>query len=579
MNNLSSGSLLPLLACIVTLPLISACGTEDPFSPAVTAAAVDSPTPGEADTAALPAPEERPNILLIVVDDMGYSDLGVFGGEINTPHIYALAESGVKLTQFYAAPACALTRAMLMSGVDTHQAGLANMAEWMSDNQRGHPGYEGVLNDRVVSLATLLRDAGYHTYMAGKWHLGHKESEAPSARGFEKSFALLNGSAMHYDIRRPSIDEPIASYREDGVILTELPPEFTYSSNFYTDYLIKHIDAGRADGKPFFAWAAYTAPHWPLQVPPEYSDKYAGRYDAGYEVLREERLQRMKELGVVPRSAVLPPLPDGVLPWDELDPGQQAIDAREMEIYAGMVDNLDENIGRLIVYLRASGEYDNTLIFFMSDNGADAGDVLQKPNFVAYRQQADNDFESMGGPDSFVNYGRAWAHAGTSPFKLWKTFTTEGGYRVPAIISMAGAASGGDTSDQVMSAMDVMPTFLEIAGTAHPGEEYRGRAVIPISGQSMLPLLQDSNVRIHGEDQFTFEVIGRVGLRRGDWKLVRTDKPHGSGEWELHDLAEDPGELHDRSGEHPDVMAELLSNWEQYEQEMMIVYPDSTGIH
>jgi arylsulfatase len=562
------------------LLLVPACSTEDHGVSTVTEPIVDSAPQDGSEPASSPTPDNRPNILLIVADDMGYSDAGVFGGEIDTPNIDSLAGSGVKLTQFYATPSCSPTRAMLMSGLDTHQAGLGNMAEWMSDNQRGHPGYEGVLNDRVVSVATLLSDAGYHTYMAGKWHLGHKESEGPAARGFDKSFALLNGSAMHFDIRRPSIDDSVASYREDGVRLRELPPEFQFSSDFYTDYLIRNIGANLGDDKPFFAWAAYTAPHWPLQVPEKYSDKYVGKYDAGYEVLREKRLQRMKELGVVPATAVLPPLPDGVVPWDELTPEQRAIDAREMEIYAGMVDNLDENIGRLINYLKETGEYENTLIFFMSDNGADAGDVLQRKAFVEYKKQFEDNFESMGGPDSFINYGREWAHATTSPFKLWKTFATEGGLRVPAIISMPGATAGGNMSGQVLSAKDVMPTFLDIAGIRHPGSEYRGRQVTPINGKSMLPLLSDSVARIHGDDyQFAFEIIGRSALRRGDWKLARIDKPHGSGEWELHDLAADPGELRDLSVEYPDVMEQMLAWWKQYEQEMKIVYPDAGGLH
>jgi arylsulfatase A-like enzyme len=384
---------------------------------------------------------------------------------------------------------------------------------------------------------------------------------------------------MHYDIRRPSMETPIASYREDGVRLTELPAEFKYSTDFYTDYLIRNIDANIEDDKPFFAWAAYTSPHWPLQVPTEYSDKYAGRYDDGYEVLRAERLARLKELGLMPEGVELPPLPDGITPWEDLTNEQQAIDAREMEIYAGMVDNLDVNVGRLIAHLQAIGEYENTLIFFMSDNGADAGDVLRRKSFVEYAGQFDNNLETMGGPDSFVDYGREWAHASTSPFKLWKTFATEGGMRVPAIISQAGAPASGGTTGQLLSAKDVMPTFLAVAETTHPGTMYEGRAVSPIEGASMLPLLDEATAAIHNDDhQFAFEIIGRSALRRGDWKLARIDKPFGSGEWELHDIAMDPGELNDLSTEYPAVMSGMLDAWAVYEQEMNIVYPDTPGL-
>lgn len=257
---------------------------------------------------------KRPNILLIVADDLGYSDLGAFGGEIKTPNLDSLAEAGVKLTQFYASPTCSVTRSMLLSGVDSHLAGLGNMAELMQPNQAGKPGYEGYLNKRVVSIASLLQDSGYHTYMAGKWHLGLTEETSPRARGFERSFALLHGGSNHFDNRGVDTHSPVSGFRKDGQHLDTLPPSFDFSTNFYTRKLIDYIESNRGDGQPFFAYAAYTAPHWPLQAPPEYIQKYTGIYDAGYEVLRERRLQRLKALGLVADNVILPELPKAYAP-------------------------------------------------------------------------------------------------------------------------------------------------------------------------------------------------------------------------------------------------------------------------
>jgi arylsulfatase A-like enzyme len=520
---------------------------------------------------------KRPNMLLIVADDLGYSDLGSFGGEIATPNLDALAETGTRLTQFYAAPTCSPTRSMLMSGVDSHQAGLGEMGEFKSPDLAGKPGYEGYLNHRVVSMATLLQDAGYRTYMAGKWHLGLEEDTSPRARGFQKSFALLHGAANHFDMRGHSTNEPVAEYRENGKRLKKLPHDFGYSTDFYTQKLIEYIGHNKNDRQPFFAYAAFTAPHWPLQAPPEYIEKYQGRYDKGYESLREQRLRGLKEQGIITSDIEMPSLPENIKPWSELTAQQKKFAARKMEIYAAMVDNLDVNVGRLLAHLESIGELDNTLVFFMSDNGADAMDFEKMPSsfnpFAETLREADNSFESLGSADSYVAYGAPWAHAATVPYRLWKGYSTEGGYRVPAFMSYPAAGIKGRTYKHITNVVDVLPTFLDIAGVSHPGSNYKQRDVLPISGSSMLPLLFEETAMVHGKDfSFGVELSGRKALRKGNWKIVQIPKRGGSAEWALFNITLDPGERNNLASKEQPVLQELISLWRQYEQDNGVIY-------
>ena len=324
------------------------------------------------------SPNARPNILLIVADDMGYSDVGIFGSEIATPNIDALAAEGMMLTQFHVSPNCGPTRGAMMTGVDPHRAGMGGNHEVAAANQKGQPGYEGYLRKDVVTIAELLRDAGYHTYMTGKWHLG-ADSNNPASRGFEKSFALLNGAASHWADQGAIIPGATTRYVSDGQIVDELPEDF-YSTTWYTDQLISYIDSGSDDGAPFFAYLSFTAPHNPLHVPQEYIDKYRGRFNQGWDVLAVERFARLRALGLVEDSQDPQPRPEWVMAWDELSPEQKAARARDMEIYAGMIDYVDESIGRLLEHLRQSGNYDNTLIVFLSDNGPSRTSIQGYPD-------------------------------------------------------------------------------------------------------------------------------------------------------------------------------------------------------
>ena len=515
--------------------------------------------------------DDKPNFLLIVADDLGYSDIGAFGGEIHTPRLDALAEGGTRLTNFHTAPTCSPTRSMLPSSVDNHKAGVGNMAEVLQPDQKGQPGYEGYLNDTVATLPEVLRDGGYHTYMAGKWHLGRTEDKSPAVRGFDKSYVLIQGGASHFDDQRAVISvDPKALYREDGKEV-DVPKGF-FSSAFYTDRMMQYIDENLGDGKPFFAYLAYTAPHWPLQAPDDYLDKYKGQYAEGYEKIRVARLERMRELGIIDAS-VQANTPLEQLPhWEDLTDEQRAIEARRMEIYAAMVDNMDYHIGRIIDWLDEKGELDNTVILFMSDNGADGNSPEVLPGNVDwYATEFDNSLENMGRKNSFIWYGAQWGQVGATPFPLFKGFIAQGGIVTPAIISYPNMPEKGGINRSVFSVKDVMPTFLELAGLDQPASPYNGREIAGLQGKNMLPALHGESV---DEQLIGWELFGRSAIRKGDWKIRLMEAPYGSGEWGLFNLKDDPTELNDLADEQPEKLAELLADWENYVKENGVIVSD-----
>jgi arylsulfatase A-like enzyme len=514
-----------------------------------------------------------PNILLIVADDLGYSDVGVFGGAIATPNIDALAAEGVMLTQFHVSPNCGPTRGALMTGVDPHKAGMGGNHEVAADNQKGQPGYEGHLRDDVVSIAQLLSDAGYHTYMTGKWHLGAGQNN-PASRGFERSFALMNGAASHWADQGAIIPGSRTRYTKDGEPVDELPDDF-YSSNFYTEELISYIDAG--SDKPFFAYLSFTAPHNPLHVPVSYSEKYRGQFDAGWDSLATERLERLKALNLVAESQQPQPRPGWIMPWDELTPKQQAARARDMEIYAGMIDHLDEQIGNLIGYLQDSGTYDNTLIVFMSDNGPSKTSIVdylavggEGAEFFA---QFDNSPENKGSMGSSTDIGPGWAYAAATPLRLFKGYVAQGGIQVPAVIKLPGEMSNaGGRIDELTHVMDLMPTLLSVAGAEYP-DVYQGESIVPVQGESLMALLEGEspgNPRGIG-----WSAYGMDAYRQGNWKVLRLPTPFGNNDWQLYDLATDPGELHDLSSRFPDRRKALAGAWEAYAKFNGVIRPDA----
>lgn len=512
----------------------------------------------------------RPNILLIVADDLGYADLGSFGGDIATPNIDALAEGGLLFTRFHTAVMCAPTRAMLLSGNNNHVAGMGrqSVSGILGDPQ---PGYENHLSDRIVPFPRLLRDSGYHTYVVGKWHLGKAEEHSPRAAGFGRSFTLLGGAGNHWDAT--GFDEGGSAYRADGVLVGW--PEGRYSTDLYTERLLEFIDADRDDGKPFFAFAAYTSPHWPLQVPEDELDLYAGRYDAGYDRLREQRFASLQAAGIIPASSSLPPRNEAIAPWDSLDADRQRRESRKMELYAAMVSNLDRHVGRLISHLKERGLYDNTLIVFMSDNGAAAEDFYNSERHEDYReytrQHYDNAYENMGRPTSFVSYGPAWAEAGSAPFQRYKGYTREGGITAPMIVAGPGVAARGEKHHGYLTVMDLAPTFLELAGAAYPLDD----EVQPMRGESINALLAGEADSVHDNNYVTVHSHGgRALLRRGNWKLSNLERPFDEAAFELFDLAADPGETTDLRDKEPGIYAELLDIWRLERRALGIVLPE-----
>ncbi len=529
-----------------------------------------------------PSKNVRPNVLLIVADDLAFTDIGVFGGEIETPNLDALAASGVRLTQFYVAPTCSPTRSMLLSGTDNHLAGLGNMAEELRENQQANPGYEGFLNFRVAALPELLQDAGYHTYMAGKWHLGMTAETSPGARGFEHYYSLLQGCAGHLN-QTPCVGPGQAVYEEDGERVN-LPENF-YSTRTYSERMIDYLENRPDDGKPFFAYLTYTAPHWPLQAPKESIAKYAGKYDSGYDALQISRFEKMMTLGLTtPGMRVTERIPSEVA-WDSLSEEDKRTEARRMEIYAAMVDDMDRYLGAILESLKQSSDFENTLIVFMSDNGPEGAhlDIGWDALGEWVDECCDNSLENMGAADSYLWHGPNWSRALAPPFRMFKGFTTEGGIRAPAIIHYPKVIQGGSIQGAMITVMDVLPTILELADIKHP-KTYKGREVLPLRGSSMLSLLKGDGESLHTENYtMGWELFGRRAIRQGDWKIVYEPsgipwKPNDpnviENQWRLYNLATDPGEQIDLAGQEPERLSDLIRQWESYVSETGVIVPD-----
>lgn len=517
----------------------------------------------------------RPNILLIVADDLGFSDIGAFGGEIHTPNLDALASAGIRFTDFHSAPACSPTRAMLLTGTDHHIAGIGTMKEGGLPGVLGEPGYEGYLNDRVVTISELLLAAGYETMMSGKWHLGETVETAPVSRGFEKSFAMLAAADNHYAYR--GIRDPLTLFAQipeymEGDKPAELPADF-YSSDSFTSRLLDFL-AERDTARPFFAYLPFSAPHFPLQAPPEIIAKYKGRYSEGPGVLRDRRLAALKHLGLVAKDVVAHPVVAETAPWEDLPPEMQEFSARTMEVFAAMVERMDWNIGRVIETLKKQGVFENTLVLFLSDNGAEgavmealpiAGPIISK--FIT--EHFNNSLENLGARDSYIWYGPRWAQAATAPSRLHKTYTTEGGIRVVAFAHHPALGRAGQIGTAFSTVMDIPPLLLDLAGAEHPGEFWHGKKIAPFRGRSLLPYLEGRADTVHTTDYATgWELFGRRAIRQGDWKAVYIPSPSwSSANWQLYDLAKDPGETNDLAAAYPDVLAALLDLWTQYTDE------------
>jgi arylsulfatase A-like enzyme len=517
-------------------------------------------------------PTGRPNFLIIVADDLGFSDIGALGSEIKTPNIDAIAKNGVLFTRFYTSPMCAPTRSMLLTGVDNHQTGLGNMAEFLSKNQRDNPGYEGHLNRSVETIAEIVARHGYRTAMAGKWHLGTAHAQSPHARGFQSSFALLGGAASHFsDMAGVTVHEQVAHYRRDGELIHELPEDF-FSTKNYTDHILRFIKDSEGDEKPWLAYLAYTAPHWPLHAPAASLAKYKDRYQQGFENIRRQRHSRLNSLGLGLANHELPQLPEDMPRWDLLSEKEKAISARRMEVYAAMVDEMDVQIGRIYQQLTASGQLNNTFIIFISDNGADAFSLTRAPKAIAdFAAEFDNSLENIGHPNSFEFIEDKWAIVGSAPFRLYKTMSTEGGVRVPAVLSYPSMnSSPGTHYDEPVKVTDIVPTILDIAGITPVTD----RDLHALEGKSLVPVLIDANAEVHEpEHSIGIEVNGRAAIISGQWKLLKIQKPAGSGSWELYNIDNDPGEQRNLANDMPKQLQKMMGKWERYASRVGVIFP------
>jgi arylsulfatase len=524
---------------------------------------------------------KRPNIVIILGDDLGFSDMGCFGGEIKTPNLNSLAKAGVRCTQFYTHASCSPTRSMLLTGVDTHLNGLGNMDEWTAPNQWGVDGYEGYLNNRVATLPQLLKDAGYHTYMAGKWHMGKKPDQIPAARGFERDFSLLDGAGSYWDMANFTAATPRSTFTEDGRYLKKLPKNY-YATKTYTDKIIGYIEANRGDGKPFFAYVSHQAPHDPYHLPREWRNRHVGEYDKGWDAVRQERLKRQIELGIAPAGTQLSErmwfVPDATL----LAPASRAVLGKKMELYAGMVENMDFHVGRLIDYLKKIGEYDNTIFIVFGDNGAEGTDLFKmiagtsgtRDYLFASIQWSQTHPNAWGDPHSYVGYGPMWAQASMTPFSQYKGWLAEGGIRNALIVSgPIIKRAKGSINRGVLHVADIMPTLLEIAGASYPGT-VNGHELPPLLGKSWVRLLagEEESPR-SGQDYMAWEIFGNRAVRQGDWKLRWQYKPYGTEQWELFNLAEDVAERHDLASAQPDKVKALLALWDDYVRANKVVLP------
>jgi len=513
-------------------------------------------------THAFAAPK-RPNIVVLVADDWGYSDVGAFGSEIATPNIDTLAREGVRFSDFHVTASCSPTRSMLLTGVDNHRNGVGNMPETMPDEHLGKPGYSGVLNDNAITVASLLRDAGYHTYITGKWHLGKTPDTLPDNRGFDRSFIQADSGSDNWEERpyAPLYDK--AAWFENGQP-AHLPKDY-YSSTFIVDKALEYIAADRQGGKPFFAYLGFQANHVPVQAPKDMIDKYRGRYDQGWTALREARRDRAVALGLIPPGAGMQTMAS-TADWNALDEHEKRYEARRMEVYAGMAETMDQQIGRFIAHLKATGEYDNTVFVFLSDNGSEPTDPYTIPAVRLWLEMNyTRQLERLGSKGAFTSIGPSWASAAASPLGGYKFFAGEGGLRTPLIVAGVPGIQANQISRAFTHVTDIVPTLLEVAGVpAHKGE-YQGRAVEPLIGSSLVPVLQGSAERVHPEDQpIGYELSGSAALFKGDYKLVKSLKPVGNEQWHLYNIVTDPGEVIDLQQQMPERFQRMQADYAEY---------------
>lgn len=518
-------------------------------------------------------PGTRPNILLILNDDMGYSDIGCYGGEVHTPNLDSLAASGVRFTQAYNTARCCPSRASLLTGLHPHQTGVG----WMTYDW-GLDGYRGDLNDECVTVAEGLRAAGYATYMSGKWHVTrniepHGPMDAwPCQRGFDRYWGTLSGASSYFTPKTLTEQNDPADAPREGFYLT------SEISDHAVDFIRSHDRQNRAE--PFFLYTAYTAPHWPLHALEEDMERYRGRFDAGWDVLREERYDRMTAMGLIDESWRLTERDEAVVPWKEA--GARDWQRRRMEVYAAQIDRMDRGIGRIIDALKDTGQLDNTLIIFLADNGGCAEELnpdwTGKWNIISQTTHdgeqviAGNRPEIMPGDEStYQSYGIPWANLSNTPFRLYKHWTHEGGIATPLIVHWPNAdfEAAGELVDEPVQLPDISATVYDAAGAEYP-DERQGVPVQSLEGFSFLPVLRGHSF---DREALFLEHEGNCAVRMGRWKLVR----RYPGPWELYDMVADRTETNDLARAKPDMVTELSDRWQDWAQRCRVVAWDEAN--
>ena len=546
--------------------------------------------------------DSRPNFLVLIGDDFGYSDIGAFGSEISTPNLDALAKEGKIFTNYHTAATCSPARVSLLTGVDYHIAGIGTMFELIADNQKGKPGYETYINDKVVTVAELLRDAGYHTLLSGKWHLAGQSSHpgtAPYDRGFEKSFTLLGDGANHFNDREYVPGWPVI-FMEDDKVVPRPGNNTVYSAELYTDKLIDYVNSTYKDGKPLFMYLSFQEAHTPFQAPRDNIEKYYNIYKtAGWDKIREQRFEKQKEMGFWNTNLTLPGrLPPNVS-WDSLSSEQKNYAAMVMAVHAAMIEQLDKNVGRMIDYLKSIGKYDNTFIMFTSDNeSSEPIDILKFKylsgvNVTKGEQMiylVNNSLHNLGKANSDINYGPWGTFQSVAPFSGFKGSQFEGGIRVPLVMKLPATVTTNATkntttttsinntssSNQVNSfsfVNDITPTILDLAKVSHP-DTYKGRPVHAMMGKSLVPILAGAIDRVYADDEpVAMELFNSTSARMGDWKAVHDAATDASGVWRLFNVVNDPGENKDLSSQHPEILQKLVSAYEKYAKDVGVVIP------
>lgn len=511
--------------------------------------------------------ETKPNIALILVDDSGLMDFSSFGGEARTPNIDQLAQQGMMFTNFHASPVCSPSRAMLMTGTDSHLAGVANLPEMLPSGYENEPGYGGVLNNRVQTIATRLKEVGYNTYITGKWHLGHDENTLPSARGFDRSFILGASGADNYEAKGYLPMKATAQWYADGK-KTDLPDDF-YSSKDYINQTISFHESEQNKEVPFFAYIAFQAIHAPIQAPKRFVEPYLDTYKEGWDVLRQKRFEKAKEMGIIPASAAMNDMFPQFKKWEQLTQKEKDGYATDMAVTAGMLEAMDYHIGRYINYLKEKGLYENTVFVVTSDNGPDGGNF--KGNAMMRKWQEKHGYHSdikrAGEKGYFGALGPEFALALASPFSFFKYYTGEGGVRTPLIVSGKNIPSG-ERTNSFCFITDIVPTILELVGM----EPRSNNLYAPITGKSLLPHIQDSDIPVYDENEGVgLEVANSSAYYLGEYKIVKNNIPLGDNKWYMYNLKTDPGETKDLAQAFPEKYSELMNAYNDYAKSVGVI--------